>query len=115
LRELWQEEGITQRELSRRMDISEPTTTVALDLMEKAGLIKRKRDPVQRNAIKVRLTPKGRVLKQYVAHIALDVNIEATKGIDEADLAVVRRAVLRMMDNINRSSSAPAPKGASGD
>jgi DNA-binding MarR family transcriptional regulator len=114
LRELWQEEGITQRELSRRMDISEPTTTVALDLMEKAGLIKRKRDPMQRNAIKVRLTPKGRLLKQHVAHIALDVNIEATKGIDEADLEVVRRAVLQMMDNINRSSSAAATKGALG-
>jgi DNA-binding MarR family transcriptional regulator len=115
LRELWQEEGITQRELSRRMDISEPTTTVALDLMEKAGLIRRKRDPMQRNAIKVRLTPKGRLLKQHVAHIALDVNIEATEGIEEADLEVVRRAILRMMDNINRSSSTPALKGISGN
>jgi len=70
LRQLWQEEGITQRELSRRMDVSEPTTTAALDLMEKAGLIERQRNPLLRNRVSLRLTEKGRLLKKtwFISH-----------------------------------------------
>ena len=44
LRELWQHEGLTQRELSRRMKISEPTAATALRLMERRGLISRRQN-----------------------------------------------------------------------
>ena len=110
LRQLWQEEGITQRELSRRMDVSEPTTTAALDLMEKAGLIERQRNPLLRNKVSLRLTQKGRLLREDVVHIPLDVNVDATRGIAKADLALVRSIVLRMMDNINRTLPANSAK-----
>src|SRR3546814_9202530 len=37
LRQLWREDGITQRELSERVGMREPTTVVALKGLEKAG------------------------------------------------------------------------------
>src|SRR3546814_13767652 len=42
LRQLWREDGITQRELSERVGMREPTPVVALKGLEKAGLSTRK-------------------------------------------------------------------------
>ena len=43
LRVLWEEDGLSQRELSARVGMMEPTTVIALRGMEKAGLIRRVR------------------------------------------------------------------------
>ena len=44
LRALWQEEGLSQLELSRRVRTTEPTTVSALRLLERNGLIERVRN-----------------------------------------------------------------------
>lgn len=111
LRELWQEEGITQRELSRRMDVSEPTTTVAIDLMEKAGLIERQRDPGQRNSINVRLTRKGKRLKNEVLHIARDVNVVATRDLAPGNLEALRESIVQMVETLNQEAKAEKARG----
>src|SRR5262245_9896289 len=41
LRALWLEEGLTQRELSRRVGTQEPTTVTALKGLERSGMIRR--------------------------------------------------------------------------
>ena len=43
LRVLWTEDGLSQRELSARVGMMEPTTVIALRSMEKSGLIRRVR------------------------------------------------------------------------
>jgi DNA-binding MarR family transcriptional regulator len=43
LRALWVEDGLTQRELSARVGMMEPTTVIALKGLEKAGLVRRAR------------------------------------------------------------------------
>lgn len=106
LRELWQEEGITQRELSRRMDVSQPTTTVAIDLMEKAGLIVRERQAGPRNSVSVHLTRKGRELKTVLVHIARDVNAEVARKFDPKTLQLVRVSIAQMIDILNDEASA---------
>jgi hypothetical protein len=44
LRALWTEDGLTQRELSRRVGTMEPTTLSAIVKMERIGLVKRSRN-----------------------------------------------------------------------
>ena len=41
LRMLWDEDGMTQRELGERVGINGPTMVTALNSMERAGLVKR--------------------------------------------------------------------------
>src|ERR1041384_346587 len=41
LRVLWNEDGLSQRELSARVGMMEPTTVIALRSMERTGLIRR--------------------------------------------------------------------------
>ena len=48
LRALWDEEGSSQRELSRRVGTTEPTTVSALRLLARNGMIERVRNPKDR-------------------------------------------------------------------
>ena len=67
---LWIEDGLTQRELSRRVGTAEPTTLEQLRNMEKHGHITRKRSKEDRRVVHVLLTPKGRVLeKKLMKHV----------------------------------------------
>src|SRR4051812_49258700 len=62
LRALWEEDGLTQRELSQRIGTMEPTTLTAIAGMERAGLVTRKRNEQDRRKINVSLTQRGRDL-----------------------------------------------------
>lgn len=100
LRVLWQEDGLTQRELSRRMEVSEPTTKAALQLLARAGLVSITRHATHRNAVHVFLTRKGRSLEAEVVHIAGDVNGVATRGIDEQRIEDCKATIHLMLDNL---------------
>src|SRR6476661_4806271 len=63
LRVLWEEDGLSQRELSVRVGLMEPTTVIALRGMEKAGLIRRVRGVDDKRVTRVHLTPKARRLR----------------------------------------------------
>ncbi len=63
LRVLWNEDGLSQRELSARVGTMEPTTVIALRTMEKSGLIRRVRSTDDRRRSHVWLTPKAQRLR----------------------------------------------------
>jgi len=90
LRVLWIEDGLTQRELSRRVVMREPTTVTALKGMEKADLIRREQCAEDRRRTLVYLTPKGRALKETLMPYVIDVNRKATEGMSEAEVEQLR-------------------------
>lgn len=63
LRALWNTDGLSQRELSARTGLMEPTTVIALRSMEKAGLIARTRGEGDRRKMCVLLTAKAKRLR----------------------------------------------------
>jgi DNA-binding MarR family transcriptional regulator len=63
LRQLWREDGITQRELSERVGMREPTAVVALKGLEKAGFITRKKTADDRRKTFIHLTPHAKELE----------------------------------------------------
>ncbi|WP_293799601.1 MarR family winged helix-turn-helix transcriptional regulator [uncultured Bosea sp.] len=87
LRALWQEDGLTQRELSQRIGTMEPTTLSALAAMERSGLVTRERDGTDRRKLNVRLTPKGHALKKNLIPCAEHVIDRATIGFAPKDKA----------------------------
>jgi MarR family transcriptional regulator, organic hydroperoxide resistance regulator len=62
LRVLAERGELNQLELSKRVGIASTTAVPALDNMEKRGLVKRVRDPLDRRKYFVRLTDKGRAI-----------------------------------------------------
>jgi MarR family transcriptional regulator, organic hydroperoxide resistance regulator len=88
LRALWHEDGLTQRELSRRIGTREPTTMTAILAMEANGLVRRVRNNADRRKQNVFLTPKGRRLKSKLLPLASEVVNTATAGLGERELAL---------------------------
>ena len=89
LRVLWEEEGISQRELSRRVDMREPTTVVAIKGLEKAGFVRRVKDDKDRRVMRVYLTDEARALKTQLMPYVVDVNERAIQGVSDEDLPIL--------------------------
>jgi DNA-binding MarR family transcriptional regulator len=106
LRALWNEEGLTQRELSRRVAMREPTTVTALNVLEKSGLVKRVPSTEDNRKIHIFLTPKGRKLRDKLIPFVADVNVIASAGLTEKDIETLRRVLLKMSDNLAKEEQA---------
>ena len=86
LRVLWNEDGLTQRELSHRVEIMEPTTLQTIAAMERSGLIKRVRNAADRRKMNVFLTKKGRQLEGTLLPVAAEVVNEVVRGFNEQEV-----------------------------
>src|ERR1700686_1621548 len=102
LRVLWITDGLSQRELSARVGMMEPTTVIALRSMEKSGLIRRVRGEDDRRKVLVFLTAKAKRLRGELLGVARTITAEAEDWIAPRDLAVFRRIVARMTKNLDR-------------
>jgi DNA-binding MarR family transcriptional regulator len=100
LRILWDEEGITQRELSARAGVMEPTTFAALKAMAQRGYVTRRRNPQSRKEMQVLLTPQGRALQAKLVPLAEEINDVALRGVGAADIAATRRTLLALINNL---------------
>jgi len=105
LRILWECDGLTQRELSARAGLQEPTTYAALKAMEKLGYVTRKQLPDSRKKVYVFLTAKGRALRPLLVPLAEDVNDVALDGLSAEDIAATRRTLLVMIENLARDEA----------
>ena len=100
LRILWESDGLTQKELSERAGLMEPTTFAAMQAMEALGYIERKRLPTNRKNIYVYLSQEGRALKNKLVPLALETNRLSTVGITQSDLQTTRKVLLEMIENL---------------
>ena len=100
LRILWQQDGLTKRELSMEAGVMEPTTVVALRAMEGLGYVRLERRLDNRKNIYVYLTPLGRRLERHLVPLAEEVNAIALRDLSAAEIEATRRAVLSMIRNL---------------
>src|SRR5215470_6369515 len=101
LRVLWNEDGLTQRELSARVGMMEPTTVIALRGMEKSGLILRLRSTDDKRRSHVWLTAKAQRMRKRLLALARGITEEAEAGISRGDLLRFRRAIAQMTANLD--------------
>lgn len=100
LRILWEQDGLTQRELSDRAGVMEPTTYTAIKAMEAQSLLERRRLPSNRKNQYVHLTTEGRALKDLLVPLAEDVNRVSVQGLPAAQVAATRKLLLAMLNNL---------------
>lgn len=102
LRILWEDDGLTQRELSREAGVMEPTTFTALKAMEERGYIMRRQRAGNRRKVHIFLTPRGRALKRTLVPLAEAVNQVAVRGVTASDIAATRRTLMAMLVNLTK-------------
>ena len=105
LRVLWNADGLSQRELSARVGMMEPTTVIALRGMERARLIRRCRGNDDRRKVRVFLAAKAKRIRNALLGVARGITEEAERGLGARDLACFRRVITRMTANLDRIES----------
>jgi len=109
LRVLWEQDGLTQREISERVGATAPTTVEQLRNMERRGFITRVRDPEDRRKVRVFLDASGWALKPMLLPFAEYVVGRAIEGLSEDQVGVLRLVLRRMQDNIARGQEGAPP------
>lgn len=111
LRILWREDGLSQRELSGRAHLTEPTAHTALSKMEALGLITRRNVEGNRRRQHAFLTEEGWRLRDVLEPLAVEANAVAVEGLDGEEQAALRRALSRMIRNLERDEAEAAASG----
>jgi MarR family transcriptional regulator, organic hydroperoxide resistance regulator len=101
LRELWEEDGLSQRELSDRVGRQAATTVVAVRQLKRGGLVRTARSKFDRRKTQVFLTEKGRALHDLLVPLIDEVEDDVVQGISARDLAQFKRIMARMQQNID--------------
>jgi len=93
---LWDEEGVTQRTLTDRLDIEQATMANTLARMERDGLVVRKKDPDDGRVQRIWLTDKARALRAPAIMAAVQVNTDALSDLSEVE----RQQFIHLMSRV---------------
>jgi MarR family transcriptional regulator, organic hydroperoxide resistance regulator len=107
LRALWHEDGLNQRELSRRVGTMEPTTMSAILNMERKGLVRRVRNKKDRRKWHVHLTPRGRALKGKLIPLAREVVDTAVQSLSRKEVRSLLEGLAEVQRNLHATVSQP--------
>ncbi len=108
---LYEQDGLTQSELSRRVRIEQPTMAVTLKRMERDGLVERVPDPADRRQALVLLTERARRLQGDLTDAAQAINAEAVDGLSAAEIRAFMHTLDRLIGNLESERSV-RPDGA---
>lgn len=100
LRVLWEEDGLSQIELSERIGIVGPTAVVAINRMVRDGLVVRAADASDGRKSKIFLTPKAKRLKAKMLEEAATVVAEAFASIPPDEVARLRASLRKIARNL---------------
>lgn len=97
---LFEQDGLTQAELCRRINVEQPTMANTLERMERDGLIRRKADTEDKRRALVHLTPRAREMRDAVMENARAVASRAVQRLSPADQDDMFRLLGRMVENL---------------
>lgn len=97
---LWEQDGLTQRELYERVSIEQATMSNTLKRMERDGLVRRKPDPNDRRASRILLTAKAKKLQAPVSDAIKAVNKQALGKLKKKDKKCLMDLMGTMIDNL---------------
>lgn len=100
LRVLWEEDGLTQRELSSRVGTMEPTTLTAIQAMERSGIVERVRNLEDKRKVNIFLTKKGRGLKRVLLPLAHEIVDRASAGFSPREAATILDLLKQIQANL---------------
>lgn len=106
LSELFNEEGLSQDELSRRVGVDKSNTSRALAKLEQYGLVYRRANPENYKEKKVYLRPKALVIRDEFKAIQQQWNEKLLKGFSAAEKRALLTSLIKMAGNAQSSLDA---------
>lgn len=102
---LWEQDGLTQRELYERVKIEQATMSNTLKRMERDCLIYREPDPMDRRAMRIHLTGMAKKLEDKLTKGAKSVNKTMFNGIKKKDRKHLLTFLSHMADNLENAAA----------
>ncbi len=97
---LWEQEGITPKELSDLTCKDKPNTNRMLEKLIIKGLVVRNPHPVDKRAFQIFLTDNGWALREQLVPKANQLLDKATMGIEEYKVIELKKMLNQIYDNI---------------
>ncbi|RTZ17993.1 MarR family transcriptional regulator [Vibrio aquaticus] len=97
---LWEEEGVTQRDIAKKSKVENSTTTRTLDKLEKLGLVERQPDPESRRSFRIYLTEEGRALQSQLVPIPAGLNKEYLSVLESNEQKELIRLLKKLVDRV---------------
>ncbi len=101
------EPGLRQVKLADNLDIEPITLCRIVDRLEEAGLVERRRDPEDRRAWRLHLTPGGEPLVEQLRALAGEMAREAFAGVCPEAVEALSQALARVRDNLGATPETP--------
>jgi len=95
---LWQQDGITLREIADRMLMDSGALTPVLKRLEQQGLITRRRVSGNERALEICVTEQGTALKQQAADVVLQIG--ASCALDLNELTALRQQLVQLRQRL---------------
>lgn len=102
--QLWQQDGLTQRELANRLGIEPPTVTKMLQRMEQTGLIRREPDPADARLSRVSLTDHGRAQRAEIERIWTTLESRTVANLTQAEQNTLRVLLKKVRSSLRDES-----------
>lgn len=91
---LWQQDGLTQVELSEKGQIDRSTVGGLIDRLERSGLLERRKHPQDRRAYSIYLTEQGKAMENVLSACAERALAKLTCGLNEHEVKELRRMLV---------------------
>ncbi|MDQ0223846.1 MarR family transcriptional regulator [Bacillus sp. 7586-K] len=101
---LWENDGLTQNELVKRLDKDKTNIARMASSLEKKGFIKRSECPNDRRSVKLYLTECGKELGTSVIPIAEQFNEIVRNGLTNEELLELDRLLSKITENVRSFS-----------
>lgn len=98
---LWKEEGITQNQLSERLNCEPSTVANMVKTLENYDLIYRQRDELDARVNRVYLTAKGQDLKEPIEKLWKKQQDKLLDGLSSEELLILKQLLKKMAENIS--------------
>jgi len=106
LEQLTVQDGLSQRELARRLSLEAPTLTRHVDRMEAEGLLTRTPDAKDRRVTRIHLTDAGRRLHQRLLGVAQQREAALRSILTPREAAALTRVLARITDYVEQDDAA---------
>jgi MarR family transcriptional regulator, organic hydroperoxide resistance regulator len=100
LRLLWDEDGLTPREIADLLTVEMPTVTRTVQRMVRDGLVDRQAHPEDARSVRIYLTKRGLDLRLQLAELIADQTEHALNGFAQEE----RAAFVQMLERIYENS-----------
>ena len=100
LQYLWQEDNLTQSQLAQKHGVQLQTIHKMVRRMERAGLVTKHEDEMDRRASRIHLTPKGRELQTVTEVVWEQLEQETLADFTVEEQYILRRLLHRIEENL---------------